>query len=63
MIEYYVISIEIITIQIEPRSWWCDFSFPSRYNNEYPSHNNCSPGSQRGITDDWLCLTSMLPVI
>ena len=50
-------------IHNKPRSWWWDFSFPSRYNNEYPSHSNTSSGSQRGITEDWLCLTSILPVV
>ena len=50
-----------ISMKSKPRSWGVDFWFPSMCKREYPSHKRLVPLGQVGISDDWLCLTSMKP--
>lgn len=45
-----------------PKSWLCDFSFPSMYNKLYPSQSLAIPLGHRGVLYDWLCRTTNIPI-
>lgn len=48
-----------------PRSWEWAFSLPSMYSKLYPSHILIIPclSGHSGVSEPWLCLTNMRPVI